>query len=65
MGPFFVCYDCSPMCLHTGRGEQEDSPGHEDSFRGSAVGSEERRGEEERAPAAVHPRQMVLGGGES
>lgn len=47
-----------------GRGEPEDSTGPEDSFGGSAVGSEERGGEEERAPAAVHQRQMFLGAGE-
>lgn len=47
-----------------GRGEQEDSAGPEDSFGGSAVGGEERGGEEERAPAAVHQRQMCLGAGE-
>lgn len=42
--------------FHAGRGEPEDSAGPEDSFGGSAVGSEERGGEEERAPAALHQR---------
>lgn len=60
----FGCQDCCQLCFHTGRGEQEDSAGPEDSFGGCAVGGEERRGEEERAPAAVHQRQMCLGAGE-
>lgn len=55
---------CCQPCFHAGRGEQEDSPGPEDGFGGSAVGGEERGGEEERAPAAVHQRQMCMGSGE-
>ncbi len=62
---FEACqFTCLILCVHAGRGEQEDSAGPEDGFGGSAVGVEERGGEEERPPAAVHQRQMWLGAGE-
>lgn len=49
------------LCINAGWGEQEDSAGPEDGSGGGAGRGEERGGEEERAPAAVHQRQMCLG----